>query len=98
MTKPADFLAGLTIGSIESVSPTLLTVLLDTDAPQTTALNTGSPTGFPRINGYVLVPGQTGAVVGQIAWLGVERSEFPKRLGLKDFGLIDLPYPLRKMH
>ena len=27
----------------------------------------------------------------------VERSAFPKRRGMQDFGLVDLPYPLRKM-
>jgi len=32
-----------------------------------------------------------------IVWLGVERSAFPKRTGMKDFGLIDLPFPLRKL-
>lgn len=97
MSKAFEFLAGLTVGTVESVSPTSISILLDTDAPQTTALNTGVPSGFPRINGYLLVPGQTGAVVGQIAWLGVERSPFPKRPGLRDFGLIDLPYPSRKL-
>jgi DNA helicase HerA-like ATPase len=29
--------------------------------------------------------------------LTIERSAFPKRRGIQDFGLIDLPYPLRKM-
>jgi hypothetical protein len=89
--------AGLAIGTVESVSPNEIRVILDPEAPQTTALNTGMPTGFPRINSYVLVPNETGAVVGLIAWLGVERSAFPKRTGLKDFGLVDLPFPLRKM-
>jgi DNA helicase HerA-like ATPase len=87
----------LTIGTVESVSPSQIKVLLELDAPQATALNTGYPTRFPRINGYVLIPNETGAVVGLIDWLGVERSSFPKRTGLKDFGLIDLPYPLRKL-
>ncbi|MCC6740098.1 MAG: DUF87 domain-containing protein [Planctomycetia bacterium] len=98
MTKPVEWIAGLTIGTIESVSPAEFTVVLDLEAPQATALNTGSPTAFPRINGYVLVAGQAGSIVGQITWLGIERSPFPKRPGLKDFGLVDLPYPLRKMH
>ena len=89
--------AGLTIGTVESVSPAEIKVLLDPEAPQTTALNNGVPTGFPRINSYVLIPNEAGALVGLIAWLGVERSAYPKRMGLKDFGLIDLPFPLRKM-
>jgi len=32
-----------------------------------------------------------------IVWLGIERSAFPKRTGMKDFDLIDLPFPLRKL-
>lgn len=97
MSSIIERLAALAVGTVESVSPTRIEVLLDIDAPQATAFNTGSPNGFPRINGYVLVPNETGAVVGLVTWLGVERSAFPKRTGLKDFGLVDLPYPLRKI-
>jgi DNA helicase HerA-like ATPase len=97
MSKPIEQIAALTIGTVESVSPSEIRVLLEPNAPQTTALNTGIPTGFPRINGYVLIPNETGAVVGLVVWLGVERSPFPKRTGLKDFGLVDLPFPLRKI-
>jgi hypothetical protein len=70
---------------------------LELDAPHTTALNTGAPTAFPRLNGYVLIPNEAGATVAYIAWIGIERSPYPKRSGFKDFGLIDLPFPLRKM-
>ncbi len=97
MSKPIEQIAALTIGTVESVSPSEILVLLEPNAPQATALNTGVPTGFPRINGYVLIPNETGAVVGLVVWLGVERSQFPKRTGLKDFGLVDLPFPLRKI-
>jgi DNA helicase HerA-like ATPase len=97
VTTAIEQLAALTVGSVESVSPGEIKVLLELDAPQDTALNTGTPTKFPRINGYVLIPNETGAVVGLVVWLGVERSAFPKRTGLKDFGLLDLPFPLRKM-
>jgi len=97
MQTPIDRIASLAIGTVESVSPSEIRVLLETDAPQATALNTGVPMGFPRINGYVLIPNETGGVVGLIVWLGVERSAFPKRSGMKDFGLIDLPFPLRKL-
>ncbi|MBN1842596.1 MAG: DUF87 domain-containing protein [Deltaproteobacteria bacterium] len=97
MSKPIEQIAALTIGTVESVSPSEIRVLLEPNAPQATALNTGVPTGFPRINGYVLIPNETGAVVGLVVWLGVERSQFPKRMGLKDFGLVDLPFPLRNI-
>ncbi len=97
MTTPIERLSNLVVGSVESVSPDEVGVLLELDAPLATALNTGTPTAFPRINGYVLIPNEAGATVAYIAWIGIERSNFPKRSGFKDFGLIDLPFPLRKM-
>ena len=96
-TSPVEHLSGLVIGVVESVAPDQVRVLLELDTPHTTALNTGSPVAFPRLNGYVLIPHEAGATVAYISWMGIERSPFPKRSGLKDFGLIDLPFPLRKM-
>src|SRR5262245_52230356 len=97
MTTPVERLAALVIGSVESVSPNDIRVLLELEAPHTTAINTGTPAPFPRLNGYVLIPNEAGATVGYISWIGIERSPYPKRSGFKDFGLIDLPFPLRKM-
>ena len=92
-----DHLRNLTIGTVDYVSPNEIKVILDTSAPQNTALNTGTPALFPRINGFVLIPNEVGALVGLISWIGVEHSQYPKRKGYKDFDLIDLPFPLRKM-
>lgn len=92
-----DQLRNLSIGTVDFVSPNEIKVLLETDAPQNTALNTGVPSLFPRINGFVLIPNEVGALVGIISWLGVEHSQYPKRKGFKDYDLIDLPFPLRKM-
>ena len=97
MTTPVERLSGLVVGVVESVAPDEVRVLLELDAPHSTALNTGVPAGFPRLNGYVLIPNEAGATVAYITWIGIERSPYPKRAGLKDFGLIDLPFPLRKM-
>jgi hypothetical protein len=97
MTSPISKISSMTVGTVESVAPDEIKVLLDIDSPRNTALNTGVPTPFPRINSFVLLPNESGAVVGIVVWLGVERSAYPKRQGLKDFGLIDLPFPLRKM-
>jgi len=97
MTSPIERLAELVIGTVESISSDEIRVLLDLDAPQSTALNTGTPTSFPRLNSYVLIPNEAGATVAYVTWIGIERSPYPKRSGLKDFGLIDLPFPLRKM-
>ena len=92
-----DHLRNLTVGTVDYVSPNEIKVGLDLSAPQNTAINTGVPTLFPRINGFVLIPNENGALVGLISWLGVEHSQYPKRKGYKDFDLIDLPFPLRKM-
>jgi len=100
--NPHDFsfddLRRLSIGTVESVSPKEIKVLLETDAPENTAINTGTPIQFPKINGYVLIPNELGALIGMISWMGIEHSQYPKRKELKDFNLIDLPYPLRKLY
>jgi hypothetical protein len=95
--SPLAYVDSLRIGSIDFVSPDEIKVLLDIEAPDTVALNTGTPRPFPRINGYVLVPSEAGHLVAQVEWITVERSQYPKRKGMQDFGLVDLPYPLRKM-
>jgi DNA helicase HerA-like ATPase len=97
VSSPVERATALTIGTVESVSPGEIRVLLDLDAPQSVALNSGQPQKFPRINGFVLIPNEAGATVAIVSWLGIERSAYPKRPGLRDFGLVDLPYPLRKM-
>lgn len=90
-------LARLQIGTVDFVAPDEIKVLLDLDAPQSVAMNAGRPRPFPRINGFVLLPTENGFIVGQVIWLAIEHSSFPKRKGMQDFGLIDLPFPLRKM-
>lgn len=97
MTTPIERLSSLVVGAVESVSPDEVRVLLELEAPHATALNAGTPAAFPRLNGYVLIPNEAGATVAYIAWIGSERSPYPKRSGSKDIGLIDLPFPLRKM-
>ena len=94
---PFEHAGSLRIGTVDFVSPDEVKVLLDLEAPDSVAMNAGTPRPFPRVNGYVLIPVDDGYVVGQIEWLTVERSSFPKRRGMKDFGLVDLPYPLRRM-
>src|SRR5438034_6330419 len=95
--SPVEVAQGRRIGTVEFVSPDEIKVSLDLDAPDNTALNAGRPRSFPRIHGYLLIPGDDGFVVGQVEWLAVERSPFPKRKGLQDFGLVDLPFPQRRL-
>lgn len=86
MSTPVEAIAGLTIGTVEGVSATEITVNLERDAPTTTALNAGVPQGFPRINGYVLVPNEAGALVGLISRIskrpGLSRGKRPNDGGL----------------
>ncbi len=87
----------LRIGAVDFVSPDEIRVALDIEAPESVALNTGTARPFPRVNSYLLVPVDDGFLVGQTEWITVERSPFPKRRGMQDFGLVDLPYPLRRL-
>lgn len=94
---PFEQAGGLHIGTVDFVSPDEIKVALDIEAPESVALNAGGPRPFPRVNSYVLIPVDECFLVGQIEWMTVERSPFPKRRGMQDFGLIDLPFPLRKL-
>ncbi len=95
--SPLAYAESLRIGTIDFVSPDEIKVMLDIEAPDGVALNTGTPRPFPRINGYVLIPSDEGHLVAQVEWITIERSQYPKRKGTQDFSLVDLPYPLRKM-
>src|SRR5882724_2216413 len=94
---PFEHAESLRIGTVDFVSPDEIKVGLDIEAPESVALNTGGPRPFPRVNSYLLIPVDEGHLVGQITWITIERSPFPKRRGMQDFGLVDLPYPLRRL-
>ncbi len=95
--SPIEHSESLRIGSVEFVSPNEIKVGLDLEAPDGIAANAGIPRAFPRINSYVLIATEAGHIVAQVEWIAVERSPFPKRKGFQDYGLVDLPFPLRKM-
>lgn len=97
ITTPIEYLASLRVGTVEYISPDRIEVQLDIESPDSVALNTGTPRNFPRINSYVMIPIDLGFVVGQVSWITIQRSPYPKRNGFQDFGLIDLPFPLRRM-
>lgn len=97
MVNPCDFAASLHVGSVVFVSPDEIKIQLDIESPDSVALNTGMPRAFPRINSYLLIPADNGFLVGQVQWITVENSPYPKRKGMQDFGLVDLPFPLRKL-
>ena len=95
--SPFEQTGSLRIGTVDFVSPDEIKVAIDIEAPESVALNAGAPRPFPRVNGYLLVSVDDGFLVGQVEWMTIEQSPFPKRRGMRDFGLVDLPYPLRKL-
>jgi len=97
MNESFDTIRHRSIGTVEFVSPKEIKIILETDAPLSTSLNTGVPQLFPRINGILLIPNEAGALIGIITLIGIEYSPYPKRKGYKDFDLVDLPFPLRKL-
>ena len=97
LSSPFDFAGSLHVGTVIFVSPDEIKAQLEIDAPDSVALNAVTPRAFPRINSYLLIPSEAGYLVGQVGWITVENSQYPKRKGLQDFGLIDLPFPIRKL-
>ncbi|EQB5788554.1 ATP-binding protein [Escherichia coli] len=94
---PIEKIEQLRIGTVEFVSPNEIRVSLEIDSPDSVSLQGGSPRNFPRINSYILIRSDDGFLVGQVEWIAIENSPYPKRRGLQDFGLIDLPFPLKKL-
>ncbi len=97
MESPLQEASGLVIGSVDYVAPDKITVVIDTHAPESIALNTGFPRPFPRVNGYLVIVVEDGVLVGQVDWITSKRSLFLGKHGVKDSGLIDLPNPTRQL-
>ena len=87
----------LRVGTVDFVSPNEIRAILEIDSPDTVALNAGTPRNFPRVNSYVLISCDNGYLVGQIEWLAVEHSPYPKQRDIQDFGLVNLPFPRKKI-
>ncbi len=94
---PIENQSELKIGVVEFIAPNEIKIQLDVESPDGIAANAGIPRPFPRINSYVLIPNEAGYVVCQIEWMTIEQSPFPKRKGYQDYGLVDLPFPIRKI-
>lgn len=85
------------IGAIDSVTAGVFTVAVDPEAPHGVALGGGTPLRFPLVNGIVVIPTDDGSVIGLVHSVGIVPSDYPKRPGLRDYGLIDLPFPSRRL-
>ncbi|WP_306120645.1 MULTISPECIES: DUF87 domain-containing protein [unclassified Roseitalea] len=93
MTTIVERIGTLAVGRVETVTAEELRIALFNETPQATALNTGTPTGFPRVNAYVLIPNETGAVVAVIKEISIVRAK--PGPGKHDEALVDLPFPAR---
>lgn len=81
------------LGVVASVRATTITVALDAEAPHAVSVATGTPQAVPRVNGYVLIPGEGGALVGMITAL-TSRAVPPPR---DESATVDLPFASRLM-
>ena len=95
--SPFERAGSLRVGHVDYVAPDEIRGKLDVESPESVALNTGNPKPFPRVNSYLLIRVDDAFLVGQVEWLTIELSPFPKRRGMRDFGVVDLPYPLRRI-
>lgn len=94
---PFELAESLQIGTVDFVSPDKIEIALIGEAPESIALNAGVPRPFPRVNDYLLIPVDESFLVGQIEWITVNRSPFLDKRGSQTSGLVNLPYPHRKL-
>ena len=94
MTTIVERIGTLSVGRVEAVTAEEIRISLFDETPQATTLNTGVPTGFPRVNAYVLIPNETGAVVAVVSAIFIARVK-PSSQGRRDDALVDLPFPSR---
>lgn len=96
MATVVEQLSSLAIGWIESVTASEMRVGLHEETPQATALNAGTPQPFPRINAYVLIPNESGAVVAIVQQIAITRQA-PARGRDRDQTVVELPVATRMM-
>lgn len=58
------------VGIVDSVSASEVKGYLLDSAPQNVALTLGGLSLFPRINGFLMIPNETGNLVGMVNWIG----------------------------
>ena len=81
------------IGSVIYVSPNEVKIRLDFDSPESVALNTGTPVLFPKVNSYLLIPGDCSQLVCQVTWAELSDQGHYGPKGDKTF--VALPFASR---
>lgn len=69
------------VGIVDSVSSYEIKGYLLDSAPRNVALASGISL-FPRINGFLLIPNETGSLVGIITWIGYSQQNFGNEVAL----------------
>ena len=85
MLTPLAIADSLRIGSVDFVSPDEIKVLLDVEAPRRCAEWCSAPISCITVMSLF----QWAGFVAQIEWITIERSQYPKRKGIQDFGIVD---------
>lgn len=62
------------IGVVDSVSANEIKGFLLDEAPQSISILEGNITFFPRLNSYLVIPNETGWLVGMISWIGYNHT------------------------
>lgn len=96
--SPFQQIGSLGIGIVDFVSSIDIKVVLDNEAPESVALNSGIPRPFPRVNSYLLIPVDEYFLVGQVEWIAAENSPLPKRRKPQDTDFVNLPYSRRSLN
>jgi DNA helicase HerA-like ATPase len=75
------------IGFVESVAPSEIGVSVLSDAPHGTSFAEATIQGFPRINGYVVLPSERGSILAVVVWVGIDVDPFSGRDGSDRIGI-----------
>jgi hypothetical protein len=84
----------LVIGRVEEVSPSVVTVEVDVEAPHGTSFAHGTLQRFPRVNGFVVLPCEDGAILAVVLWIGMNEASAPRTQPPDALGL---PTPRRRL-
>ena len=85
----------LMIGRVAEVSPSSISVHIDIEAPNGTSFAHGTLQRFPRINGFVVLPCEDGAILAIVLWIGIDEAPVPQRTQSMD--VLGLPSPRRRL-
>lgn len=84
----------LVIGRVEEVSPSVVTVAVDVEAPHGTSFAHGTLQRFPRVNGFVVLPCEDGAILAIVLWIGMDEASAPRT---QPPDVLGLPTPRRRL-